>query len=235
MHSALEPQPYNRMLHHQVLHHKMKDSFSSIYLTVLSVIQGVALADLASVVWSANKQFTFLQWLLVVSTFTMLIIIWDAYTQYSLLWVWVPNIWDAAIPFVIGSLELLLNHTIILSLSAWLFSLALLSGMAALANWHVRRQARKEVENTEMLTLLGGQTRWILFNFGSSFALLLLAIASRMGSLEVKEGIQGIRGFLAIALILLILGGLGFSEIMAIRSWNKVVTYARTGRMPPGR
>ncbi len=42
MHSALEPQP-----HHRVLHHKMKDSFTPIYLTVLSVIQGVTLADLA--------------------------------------------------------------------------------------------------------------------------------------------------------------------------------------------
>jgi hypothetical protein len=227
MHSAIEPKP-----HYQVLHHKMKDSFTSIYLTVLSVIQGVALADLASVVWSANKQFTLVQWLLVGTTFTMLIIIWDAYVQHSLLWEWVPNILDAAIPFVIGTLELLLNHTIILSLSAWLVSLAFLSGMAALANWHVRRQASKEAENTEMLSLLGRQTRWIVLDFGLSFALLLLAVASRVGSLEAKEGIQGIRGVLSLALILLIAGGLGASELMAIRSWNRIVTYARTGRMP---
>jgi hypothetical protein len=154
MHSALESEP-----HHLVLHHKMKDSFTPIYLTVLSVIQGVALADLALVVVAGNKQFTLVQWLQVVSTFAMLIIIWDAYMQQTLMWEWVPNIWDAAIPFTIGALELFLNHTIIPSLSAWLFALALLSGMAALANWHVRRQASKEAENTKMLTLLGRRTR----------------------------------------------------------------------------
>ena len=229
MHTALEPPP-----HHRVLHHKMKDSFTPIYLTVLSVIQGVALADLASVVGAGYKQFTLVQWLLVVSTFAMLIIIWDAYMQQSLLWEWVPNIRDAAIPFAIGALELFLNHTIILSLSAWLFALALLSGMAALANWHVSRQASKEAENTKMLALLGRQTRWIVLDIGWSVVLLLLAVASRVGSLEASEGIQGVRGVLSLALVLLVAGGLGASELMAIRSWSRVVTYARTGQMPPG-
>ena len=45
MQSVLEPQP-----HYRVIHHKLKDSLSPIYLTLLSVIQGVALADLALVV-----------------------------------------------------------------------------------------------------------------------------------------------------------------------------------------
>lgn len=41
MQSVLEPEP-----HHRMLHHKLKESFAPTYMTALSVIQGVALADL---------------------------------------------------------------------------------------------------------------------------------------------------------------------------------------------
>ena len=33
--------------HHQVIHGRMKESFTSMYQTILSIIQGLALADLA--------------------------------------------------------------------------------------------------------------------------------------------------------------------------------------------
>ena len=96
----------------------------------------------------------------------MLIIIWDAYMQQSILWEWVPDIRDAAIPFALGALELFLNHTIILSLSAWLFAFALLSGTGALANWHVRWRASKEAENAEVLSLRGRRTHFIVLYIG---------------------------------------------------------------------
>jgi hypothetical protein len=229
MHSALEPQP-----HHHVLHHKMKDSFTPSCLTVLSVIQGVALADLASVVVAGYKQFTLVQWLLVVLAFAILIIMWDAYMQQSTVWEWVPDIRDAAIPFVFGALELFLNHTISLSLSAWPFAFALLSGMGALANWHVRRRASKEAENAKMLSLLGRRTNLIVLYVGWSVVLLGLSVASRVGSLEASEGLQGVRGVLSLALVLLVAGGFGTFRPIVIRSWSRVVTYSRTGEVPPG-
>jgi len=148
MHAALEPEP-----HHRVLHHKMRDSYTPNCLTVLSVIQGVALADLALVVEAGYKQFTLVQWLLVVLNFAILIIIWDSYMQQSILWEWVPDIRDAAIPFALGALELILNHTIILSLSAWLVAFALISGLGGLAraiasnfwNWLYRPHHNKSL------------------------------------------------------------------------------------------
>ena len=94
MHAALEPEP-----HHRVLHHKMRDSYTPNCLTALSVIQGVALADLAVVVGAEYKQFTLVQWLLVVLNFAILITMWDSYMQQSILWEWVPDIRDAAIRF----------------------------------------------------------------------------------------------------------------------------------------
>lgn len=151
MHSAREPEA-----HHRALHRKMTDSFTPIYLTVLSVIQGVALADLASGAAAGYKQFTLVQWLQVVITFAILIYMWEGYMQQSLLWKWVPDMRDAAIPFAIGAIELFLNHSIMLSLSGWLLAFALLSSMGALATWHAVQRARKEGENARFLLI-----RWL--------------------------------------------------------------------------
>ena len=152
MQSALEPQP-----HHRVIHHKLKDSLSPVYLTVLSVIQGVALADLALVVASNYQQFSLMHWLLVLFNFGVLIGIWNHYMMHNKLWDWIPDLRDALIPFVVGALELFLNHTISLSLSAWLFTFALLYIMGALAMWYASWRAGKEVEKARLLSLISRQ------------------------------------------------------------------------------
>ena len=128
MQSVLEPQPHYRMIHH-----KLKGSLSPVYLTLLSVIQGVVLADLALVVGSSYQQFTVVHWLLVLFNFAVLIGIWNHYMMNNKLWDWIPDLRDACIPFVVGVLELVLNHTISLSLSAWLYTFAFLYMMGALA------------------------------------------------------------------------------------------------------
>src|SRR5438093_1332304 len=116
MQSVLEPQP-----HYLMIHHKLKDSLSPVYLTLLSVIQGVALADLALVVGAGYPQFTVVRWLLVLVSLWMVITVWHTFTIHITLWSWIPDLRDAIVPFVIGALELVFNHTISLRLSAWLF------------------------------------------------------------------------------------------------------------------
>ncbi len=227
MQAAHEPEP-----HHRVLHRKLKDSFAANCLTVLSVIQGLALEDLAFVVAAEYQKLTLTQWLLVVLNFALVIIIWDAYMIQSILWEWVPDMRDAAIPFAFGALELVLNHTIGLSLSAWLLALALLSGLVVLANWHAGRRARKEAENTTLLSLLGSQTRGQVLYLGWSLVLLGLALASRMGSVEASESLAGLRGGLALALVLLVGVGTAVIGLTFIRFWSRIVTYARTGHLP---
>lgn len=228
MHSAAEPE-----LRYKVLQHRLKESFAPTYLTSLSVIQGVALADLASVVADGSKQFTILHWLLVVVVFGLLIAIWNLYTIHSMIWDWVPDLRDATIPFVLGALELFLNHMIIVSLSAWLLVVALLGGMATLAVWHARWRASKEAENTKLLNLLSRPHRWImLYAAGASIFILLLAVASRAGSLEASDPVQGGRGVLALVLVLLVGGCLGGAIYFSILYWKWVAAYTDTGRVP---
>ncbi len=226
MQSVLEPQP-----HYRVIHHKLKDSLSPIYITLLSVIQGVALADLALVVAANYQQYTLMHWLLVLFNFGVLIGIWNHYMMNNKLWDWIPDLRDACIPFVVGALELVFNHTISLSLSAWLFILAIIATMATLAIWYVGQRAKEESENTKMLSLLRRQHRlFALYNLGVGALYLLLAIVSRVESLEANNGVQTGRGVFALAL--LVAGGVAGVSIINTRSWNLVVSYSRTGRIP---
>jgi hypothetical protein len=228
MQSVLEPQP-----HYRVIHHKLKDSLSPIYLTLLSVIQGVALADLALVVAANYQQFTLMHWLLVLFNFGVLIGIWNHYMMNNKLWDWIPDLRDACIPFVVGILELFLNHTIFLSLRAWLFTFALLYLMGALAMWHVRWRAGKEAENARLLSLLKRQHRlFVLSALGASALFLLLAMVSRVESLEVSNGVHEVHGLLVLGIALLAAVSLGGFVLLTIGYWRTVVTYARTGHLP---
>lgn len=100
MNSSPEPE-----LHHLMLQKKLKDSLASNYLTVLSIIQGVALADLSMVVATGYLHFTVMHRLLVLLTFGVIILVWNQYSMLSTLWLWIPDFRDAAIPFVIGALD----------------------------------------------------------------------------------------------------------------------------------
>ncbi|MGZ6322242.1 MAG: hypothetical protein ACXWQR_23415, partial [Ktedonobacterales bacterium] len=59
---------------------QLKGSFTSIYLTILSIVQAVALGELARVVADGYPGFTPVQWALVLLTFLILIIIWNHVT-----------------------------------------------------------------------------------------------------------------------------------------------------------
>jgi hypothetical protein len=228
MSSVLEPEP-----HHRMLHRKLKDSFTPTYLTLLSVIQAVALTDLATIVATEYEQFTVVNWLLVLLTFCVLIYIWNVYTIQSIVWDWIPDVRDAAIPFVTGALELFLNHTITLSLSSWLLGLAGIAIIGALGTWHMDRRAGEEAENAKLLSLLRSHHRLFGLNYiGGAILMLLLALISRVGSIEAAAGVQGVRGVLAVGIVLLVGGGLAVSVIISHLYWRKAVVYARTGQLP---
>jgi hypothetical protein len=229
MHSTPAPEP-----DHLLLHNKLKESFGPIYLTVLSVIQGVALADLASVVQASYQEFTFVHWLLTAIDFVMFIIIWNAYTIQSAIWTWIPDLRDAIIPFLFGALELFLNHAITLTLTAWLTALTLLSGMGMLANLHSIRRSKEESDNARLLSLFGRlPLRFEMFYLlGLIIMFLLFGAISQIGNLDPGSDLQTGRGISVLVIVLLVAAGLVIYMLLNIWNWRQVVAYARTGRMP---
>jgi hypothetical protein len=173
------------------------------------------------------------RWLLVLFSFWTAINVWHTFTIHITLWGWIPDLRDAIVPFMIGALELVFNHTTTVSLSAWFFILAIIASMATLAIWYVGQRAKEESENARMLSLLRGQLRLIaLYHLGFGALCLLLAVVSHVESLQASDGVQSGRGVLALALVLLVAGGVAGVSIINTRSWNQVVSYSRTGRTP---
>ena len=219
--------------HHLLVQQKLKDQFSSVYLTLLSVIQGVALADLALVVGTNSQQFTLTQWVLVLVAFGSVITTWHQYTMHIISLDWIPDVRDALIPFVLGALELFFNHLIPLSLGGWLFIGALFSGWGALATWHTQRRAGQEAENLPLLNRVGRRLRWLrLALFGISPCLLLLAVASTLGHVQATQQLNTPAGVLALAIALLVVAVISGVFLVSVWYWQAIVTYARTGQMP---
>jgi hypothetical protein len=219
--------------HHLLVKQRLKDSFSLVYLTLLSVIQGVALADLALIVGAGYQQFTVVRWLLVLVNLGVVITIWHTFTMHITLWCWIPDLRDTVIPFMIGAVELVFNHTISLSLSAWLFMMVIIASMAILAIWYVDRRAKEEDENTLMLSLLRRHLRlYALYNLGAGALYLLLAVASWVESLEAGNEVYTGQGVLTLVLVLLVAGCIAGENIISTRSWYQAIAYSRTGRIP---
>ena len=227
-------EPTDKLIkHHKVVHGKMKDSFTSVSQTILSIIQGVALADLAAIVAAKYPQFTLVQWLMVLSTFCLFIVIFNVYSIQNAVWDWIPDIRDASLPFVFGALELFVNHTIAHSMSLWFIGLAGISALGALGTVHMVWRAHEESENEELLGLLKDHHRlFLLYYVGAAALTLLFASICYAADLQASDGVQGIRGMLAVGLVLLIAIGLHGSALVSNRYWRKAVTYARTGRVP---
>ena len=220
--------------HHQVVHRRMKDLFLSMYQTILSIIQGVALADLATVVAGKYVQFTIVQWLMVLTTFFLIIVIFNVYSIESAVWDWIPDIRDEFIPFVFGALELFLNHAIMLSMSLWFVGLAAISALGAIGTVHLVLRAREESENAEMLRLFKAH-HYLFFLYYVLSAAMALPVCIHMFCIEPvsQQWSTGKRGYCwRLFSSLLIAIGLDGSAYVSNRYWRKAVIYARTGRMP---
>src|SRR5690349_4698637 len=85
---------------------RLKSATLSSTFTLLSIIQGVALADLAGVVAANYSRFALAQWVLAATTFLLLIAAWNQITMDTLAWVQLPNMQGYVIPFIVGGFEL---------------------------------------------------------------------------------------------------------------------------------
>jgi hypothetical protein len=91
------------------------------------------------VVAAGYQDFTLEQWVLTFNTFGVLIITWNVFSVQS------------AAPFIVGALELYLNHTITVSLSAWLVAVSLVGVAGAAGTLHITWRAGRESEHLELL------------------------------------------------------------------------------------
>src|SRR5512146_2403281 len=89
---------------------RLREQFAPAYLTLTSIIQGVALSTLVIRVEGMSEQFTLANWLLAIATLLAFLLVWHEYLMQALAYVWMPTLVDSAVPFGILITELFLAH-----------------------------------------------------------------------------------------------------------------------------
>lgn len=114
---------------------RLREQFAPSYLTLTSIIQGVALSALVIRVESVGDLLDLSGWLLVAATLLSLLLIWHEYLMQALAYVWMPTLLDSVVPFAFLVAELFLAHFVYGNQRAWLLAgaVAFSLGLAAYA------------------------------------------------------------------------------------------------------
>ena len=96
---------------------RAKEHFPMVLLTLLSIVQALALELLWSHVVEADYLYespldALVTWIQIAATFTGLILIWVVYASNTMRFRWVPVTVDSVYPFIIGVLEFMLVETL---------------------------------------------------------------------------------------------------------------------------
>ena len=202
----------------------MGENFTSIYLTMLSIIQGVALTDLANIAFTDREHFGLYNWLEVTTMIWSLIYIWNHFMGDALMAHWIPDIEDALLLFGTGVLELVANHAIVWGMPLWLATLAVMFGCWAAGTGYIRAQEEQVVSEPILLAMLRRRTKPLLTMtvLGAAILGILAFATAHWTSVPLTAG-----ACVALAISLLI----GF---YSCSFWRGVRRYANTGVAPAG-
>jgi hypothetical protein len=204
----------------RALFRRMTENFSGVYLTMLSIIQGVALTDLAGVAFSSHADFGIVQWVEVATMLWSVIYIWNHFMGDSLMAQWIPDLEDAVLLFGTGVLEIIANHAIVWGIPAWLATGAVMLFLWTIGNFYIRAQQERVVRDPVLMEMLRNRMRPLFIEtLGGAVVLSILALASRSPMLALAG--------VAIASIINIVIG-----VTSTRFWKIVRAYAYTGKAP---
>jgi hypothetical protein len=203
---------------------RLKGIFVPAYLTLISIIQGVALATIAGQVEAGYPRFDVVAWILVGVTLLTYVAVWNEYVQAIATYVWLPNLTDAVVPFVIAVLELFLGHFAVLGVAGLqgfvlVQAVTFFAGAGAFMQLAVRAGSpRAEADNRDVHHILDRhRTARIAQCVDSGLIGLALWAASDVARLERYALVAALAaGVLEVAYLL-----------GSVPYWNRVLAYAR--------
>ncbi len=148
---------------------RIKAQFSTIYLTLISVIQASVLSYAMVCTDGLLHGLTARTAILLTTTFLVIVMSWNEYVMGSTTFRWVPTLVDSFLPFLVGASEFLMVRSLVRDGAGWYFWLAAFCflGWGAFVNQY--REARRLSDNRAVIAALG---RWTL-----STEILLLIIS----------------------------------------------------------
>ena len=122
-------------------------------MTLMSIIQALALEFLWDLVRTAERAWTWsavLVWLQIITTMLGILQVWLFYMSVAMRFRWVPRVRDLLLPFLIGVLEFtLIDLTGTTQMPLWFVTLTSVFAVAAWDAQNVFVTARKDLDNSE--------------------------------------------------------------------------------------
>jgi hypothetical protein len=199
---------------------RLKEQFAPAYLTLTSIIQGVALSTLVLRIETTSDHFSAADWLMAIATFLGFLLVWHEYLMQALAYVWLPTLLDSAVPFAFLVAELFMAHFAYGNQRAWLLAAGLGFMVGVLAWGTSRSQAGTQaLENRGVLRAVAGMLR-------ARLALTVLPIVLYLGAWALYDvarlaQVRTIVAGLSLLAIVIVIGG-------TVPYWNRVLRYARS-------
>ncbi len=197
---------------------RARQKFPSVLLTLLSIVQAVALEKL----WEQSRLrpdlfdaswMTLVSWLQLAATLFVIIFIWLSYVGLVMRFRFTPVLSDLILPFLVGLLEfLLIEMTHPGRLGAWFIVLAVISAIVSYIRHALFRRARRDPENREFFDVVPAAT-WR----DHSARIIPTVLCAFIGAWLWISGNQGWPALLAILLVLI---GIASQMQIAARYWR---------------
>ena len=199
----------------KIIRNRAKEQLPMVLLTLLSIVQALALELLWSHVRESAYLFemswtAMLTWIQISTSFLGIVVIWLVYASTAMRFRWVPTTGDSVYPFIIGLLEFILIETLAPEyMGLWFGCLAMIFGLMTWISHRTMRRARLDGENDEYFASLAPATaRDFLPAFVIVFVLVLAG---------TYLAITGDRGTVALVAVLIAFAGLVRQLIVAAR------------------
>jgi hypothetical protein len=198
---------------------RTKEHFPTVLLTLLSIVQALALELLWSHLGEAPHLFAvswlaLLSWIQVSATFLGIVLVWVVYASNVMRFSWVPTTTDSVMPFLIGLLEFTLVETLgPATLGIWFVLMAMLVGIMNWIAHATMRRARLDADNEPFFRDRQPATLRDFYEPMAAVAGLLLA-----GLYLFTSGDQGILSLCALLATTSLLAGQFF---VTARFWKK--------------
>ncbi len=189
------------------MRNRAKEHFPTVLLTLLSIVQALAL----ELLWSHLREspylfelswITAISWLQIFATFSGLVLIWVVYANNVMRFRWVPVTSESVYPFLIGLVEFMLIETLGPDqIGLWFMLMALIFGMMTWVAHTNMRQARQDTDNEAFFS---GFEPALLRDFYPQIA-IVCAIALA-GIYLLISGDRGLLALLALLATNIILG-----------------------------
>jgi hypothetical protein len=206
------------------IRNRATEMFPSVMLTVLSMVQALALELLwtrlaeSSFLWNGGWD-ALLGWAQVLTVLLALLEVWLFYVSLVIRLTWVPSVYDSMLPFGIGIVEFsLIELTRPDSIGLWLCTGAVLLLVSISAGHQVARRARRHASNREFFAEFAPATR-------RDFMLPIIAAAA-LFVLAAAVELSGEPGLLALGSIAFVIGLIVQQAELTRRFWKQSISDA---------